>query len=195
MIDRDNFDILLTGVGGQGIGFLAEVLIRAMDHAGMQVIGVDTHGLAQRGGVVVSNIRVGSRASTPLIGQGAADMVISLERYEAYRATWNSLRRGGTLIWFDTVIQPLGVRMAKEAPIDAEHIQKLCEARGIDMTMIEDEELANPLTQNTIVLAAICREELIPGLQAGHIIAALGDLVKDSSLEENVTLFRKKALC
>ena len=52
-------NIYLIGVGGQGIGLLSEVLIRAADHAGFGVTGVDTHGLAQRGGIVVSQIKIG----------------------------------------------------------------------------------------------------------------------------------------
>ena len=81
----DNFNIYLTGVGGQGIGLLSEILIRAADHAGHRVKGVDTHGLAQRGGIVVSRIRIGDRVHTPLIPAGEADLVIALERHEALR--------------------------------------------------------------------------------------------------------------
>ncbi len=54
------FNIYITGVGGQGIGLLSQALLRAVDHAGINAIAVDTHGLAQRGGVVVSRIRCGS---------------------------------------------------------------------------------------------------------------------------------------
>ncbi|MCU0237509.1 MAG: 2-oxoacid:acceptor oxidoreductase family protein, partial [Acidobacteria bacterium] len=50
----ERFDIFVIGVGGQGIGLLSETLVRAADHAGMPVKGVDTHGLAQRGGIVAS---------------------------------------------------------------------------------------------------------------------------------------------
>ena len=50
------FNIYLTGVGGQGIGLISEILLRAADYAGFNVKSVDTHGLAQRGGIVVSQI-------------------------------------------------------------------------------------------------------------------------------------------
>ena len=53
------FNVYMTGVGGQGIGLLSEILLRAADHAGHTVKGVDTHGLAQRGGIVVSSLRFG----------------------------------------------------------------------------------------------------------------------------------------
>ena len=53
------FNIYLTGVGGQGIGLISEIIMRAADHGGHPVKSVDTHGLAQRGGIVVSQIRIG----------------------------------------------------------------------------------------------------------------------------------------
>ena len=62
-----NFNVYLTGVGGQGIGMLSEIILRAADKAGYPVKAVDTHGLAQRGGVVVSQVRIGDNVHTPLI--------------------------------------------------------------------------------------------------------------------------------
>ena len=54
-----SFNIYITGVGGQGIGLLSETLLRSADHAGLNVKAVDTHGLAQRGGIVISHLRFG----------------------------------------------------------------------------------------------------------------------------------------
>jgi Pyruvate/2-oxoacid:ferredoxin oxidoreductase gamma subunit len=105
------FSIYLCGVGGQGIGLLSEVLLRAADHAGLAVKAVDTHGLAQRGGIVVSQIRIGDTVHSPLICEQQADLVVSLERHEALRAVTRYVRDGGTLIYYNTVWQPLGVRL------------------------------------------------------------------------------------
>ncbi len=58
-------NIYMAGVGGQGIGLLSEVLLRGLDKTGVTVRGVDTHGLAQRGGVVVSQIRTGEGQFSP----------------------------------------------------------------------------------------------------------------------------------
>ena len=73
------FNVYLTGVGGQGIGLISEAVLRAADHAGHRVKSVDTHGLAQRGGIVVSQIRMGDSVYSPLIPEGQADLAISLE--------------------------------------------------------------------------------------------------------------------
>jgi pyruvate/2-oxoacid:ferredoxin oxidoreductase beta subunit len=61
------FNVYLTGVGGQGIGLIGEIILRAADHGGHPVKSVDTHGLAQRGGIVVSQIRFGENVFSPLI--------------------------------------------------------------------------------------------------------------------------------
>ena len=89
------FNIYMAGVGGQGIGLLSEVLLRAADHAGQPVKSVDTHGLAQRGGIVVSQLRIGQPAYSPLIGAHDADLVIALERHEAMRAAESMLKQAG----------------------------------------------------------------------------------------------------
>ncbi|HSA34529.1 MAG TPA: 2-oxoacid:acceptor oxidoreductase family protein, partial [bacterium] len=94
-----NTNIYITGVGGQGIGMLAEALIRAADHAGLAVKGVDTHGLAQRGGIVVSHLRIGDEVYSPLIPEGDADIAVALERHEALRALNGFVKDGGTLVW------------------------------------------------------------------------------------------------
>ena len=79
-----DFNIYLTGVGGQGIGLISEIILRAADHAGHAVKSVDTHGLAQRGGIVVSQIRMGDGVFSPLISEGTADIAIAL----FYRVMW-----------------------------------------------------------------------------------------------------------
>ena len=105
------FNVYLTGVGGQGIGLISEIILRAADLAGRSVKSVDTHGLAQRGGIVVSQIRMGDTVYSPLIPAGKADLVISLERHEALRAASKMLKTKGCLIYYNTVWQPLSVRL------------------------------------------------------------------------------------
>ena len=63
-----SLNIFMIGVGGQGIGLLSEVLLRAADYAALRVKAVDTHGLAQRGGVVVSHLRLRQRVFPPHTG-------------------------------------------------------------------------------------------------------------------------------
>jgi len=189
---KDKYDIFIIGVGGQGIGLLSETLLRAVDHAGQTVKGVDTHGLAQRGGMVVSQIRIGAAVHSPLIMPGAADMVVALERHEALRGLNRYLGDNGILVYYDAVWQPLPVRLKQAESVSRETITRECAERGIREVRVFEPQLEDPRMQNVAVLAEICHLGLIPGLKTDHFEAALGDLLAGAVLEKNLTLFRKK---
>lgn len=181
------FNIYMSGVGGQGIGLLAEVLARAADHAGLPVRGCDTHGLAQRGGMVTSHLRLG-RSWSPLIPDGGADLVIALERHEAVRAADDMLRAGGTMIWYDTSLQPLDVRMGLVSTLETDDIQQVAEAREIRAIRVCLDDLPDSRMQNTALVASILSHELIPGLGKNHVRKAMKDLMTGAVLEANLAL-------
>ena len=86
--------IILTGLGGQGVVFLTRLLSQTAVSLGHQIMVSETHGMSQRGGSVVSHLKVGG-SEAPLIHRGTADMLIALEASEAVR-NLAFLRRGGT---------------------------------------------------------------------------------------------------
>ncbi|MHC4780257.1 MAG: indolepyruvate oxidoreductase subunit beta [Planctomycetota bacterium] len=90
----DRLNIVLCGRGGQGILFATAVLEQAAMSLGLDVIGSETHGMAQRGGSVVSHLKVGESLS-PLVASGEADILLSLESTETYR-NLHFLSKGGT---------------------------------------------------------------------------------------------------
>lgn len=184
------FNIYLCGVGGQGIGLLSEILLRASDYAGYAAKAVDTHGLAQRGGTVVSQVRLGNEVFTPLIPEHTADLVVALERHEALRGVQVALRDQGTLIYYNTVLQPLGVRQGVKHEISGADIDKACVSRGITVYETYRPDLPDPRMQNIVVLAHINRHGLIPGLQTQHFLQAMDDLLTDTMLTVNLRLFQ-----
>jgi len=183
------FNIFLIGVGGQGIGMLSEILLRGADHAGRKVMAVDTHGLAQRGGIVVSRLRIGENVYSPLILQNEADLVISLERHEALRGVNEAVRDGGTLIDDNTVWQPLDVRLNQAETVSEEMISRECKQRSIRVISVFKPDLANARMQNIIVLAHIDKHGLVPGVKKEHYLKAMDDLMRGRVLETNVKLF------
>ncbi|MFZ2961047.1 MAG: 2-oxoacid:acceptor oxidoreductase family protein [Candidatus Ozemobacteraceae bacterium] len=185
----DRFDIFLIGVGGQGIGLLSETILRAADAAGLPVRGVDTHGLAQRGGTVTSHVRIGFGAHSPLIREEHAHMVVALERYEAMRGLNSHLADGGTLVYYDAEWQPLPVRLGKIGRLAPAVLDAECLARHVTLVRVA-EQLPDPRMQNTAVLAAIVQRRLIPGIDGAHIEAAFRDLLEGPMLEKNISLFR-----
>jgi indolepyruvate ferredoxin oxidoreductase beta subunit len=189
----NRFSIYLGGVGGQANGLLSEVLLRAADHAGLAVKAVDTHGLAQRGGIVVSQIRIGDTVHSPLICEQQADLVVSLERHEALRAVTRYVRDGGTLIYYNTVWQPLGVRLGEHAEVSSDVIEAHCSHRGIRLVTVFEPPIQEARMQNMVLLARISCENLVPGISAAHYLLAMEDLMAGAMLEINKRLF--ESLC
>lgn len=86
---------VLSGLGGQGILFMTKVFATTALNKGYNILGAETHGMAQRGGSVVSHLRIGD-AKSSLIRAGAADFLISMDESEAYRSL-PYLKKGGKL--------------------------------------------------------------------------------------------------
>jgi indolepyruvate ferredoxin oxidoreductase, beta subunit len=185
----DNFNVYMIGVGGQGIGMLSEILIRAADYAGYRVKAVDTHGLAQRGGTVISHLRMGNNVHSPMVPEGEADLVVALERNEALRGMNSAARRGGVLVYYNTVWQPLGVRLGEALPVEEDAIEDQCSKRDILLYKVGDARLSDPRMQNMVVLSVIAKNALIPNVLDNHYQAAMKDLLTGALLEKNLTLF------
>jgi indolepyruvate ferredoxin oxidoreductase, beta subunit len=183
------FNIYLCGVGGQGIGLLSEILLRAVDYASFQAKAVDTHGLAQRGGVVISHLRFGDAVYSPMVPAGQADLVVALERHEALRGAETALKAGGTLIYYNTVLQPLGVRLGKDREVSEEAIQKYCDTANMKVIKVKNDELSDPKMQNIAVLAQINKQGLLPEVSEEHYLQAMDDLMTGNMLETNLQLF------
>jgi indolepyruvate ferredoxin oxidoreductase beta subunit len=188
-----SFEIYMTGVGGQGIGVLSEVMIQACLAAGHQARGVDTHGLAQRGGIVVSHLRLGKQALTPRIAPGSADLVIALERLEALRAAALMLRRGGTVVYYDTEYQPIHVRMGKVRYPSADEVAEAVRKRNGRVERVFVDDLPDPRMQNSAVLGRVASLGLIDGVSVEHIEQALRDVLSPSALEANLAVFAQGA--
>jgi len=185
----DKFDIYISGVGGQGIGLLSELIACAIDHSGQRIIGADTHGLAQRGGMVSSHIRIGENVYSPLIGKNRADLCVSLERHEALRAMNDYLKDSGTLVYYDAIWQPLDVRLRKLKQVENEKISDEAKRRRIKHFKVFEQNLEDSRMQNVVVSALICKQSLIPSLKREHFLDALDDLMKSDTLEKNKKLF------
>ncbi len=184
-------DLYLIGVGGQGIGLLAETILRAADAAGLPVRGVDTHGLAQRGGIVTSHVRIGSTAHSPLIRPGAAHVVAALERHEALRGMNSHLRDGGTLVYYDCELQPLPVRLGKCQRLDPEAVTREAKRRGINVFRTKLDDMPDPRMQNIAVIAALISNRVLPGIERSHAETALQDLLQGPGLDANLALLRR----
>jgi len=100
--------ILIVGVGGQGTLLTSRILGRLAMDAGYDVKMSEVHGMAQRGGSVVTHVRYGDKVYSPLIEPGQADFILSFEKLEALR--WaHYLKPGGVILVNDQEIDPMSV--------------------------------------------------------------------------------------
>lgn len=101
-------DIILSGVGGQGILSIAAVIGRAALEDGLHIKQAEVHGMSQRGGSVVTYVRYGEKVYSPIIDKGEADIVLSFELLEAAR--WAEyLKEGGVLLTNTQKVNPMPV--------------------------------------------------------------------------------------
>jgi len=104
-------NLLLTGAGGQGIILASDIIGETAIAAGYDIKKTDTIGMAQRGGSVLSHMRIARQVWSPLIREGKGDLLLALEKLEATR--WASyLRPGGIAIVNNHALPPLSVSLS-----------------------------------------------------------------------------------
>ena len=150
--------ILIVGVGGQGTLLTSRVLGRLSMDAGYDVKMSEVHGMAQRGGSVVTHVRYADKVYSPLIEAGGADIILSFEKLEALR--WaHFLKQGGVILVNDQEIDPMPVITGQaEYPDD---IWESLENRNAEIVGVQGlsiaRELGNIRVTNTVLLGALSR--------------------------------------
>lgn len=101
-------NIMIVGVGGQGTLLTSRILGKLMIEAGYDVKLSEVHGMAQRGGSVVTFVRYGEKVYEPIVEEGQADVLIAFEKLEALRYI-HFLKKGGAIVINDQQIDPMPV--------------------------------------------------------------------------------------
>ncbi len=161
-------NIMIVGVGGQGTLLTSRILGGITLEAGYDVKLSEVHGMAQRGGSVVTFVRYGSNVCEPIVEEGQADLLIAFERLEAMRYA-HYLKKNGVLIVNDQRIDPMPVVIgAAEYPENIiETLSQSYKVLRID-AMTEAKKLGNVKAFNTIVL----------GIAAQHMDFSLEDWLR-----------------
>lgn len=153
----DSKNILLVGVGGQGIILVSKILTNGLIQAGYDVKMSEVHGMAQRGGSVSTQVRFGKKVYSPIVNLGKADIIVSFEIME-------------TLRWLE-YIEPNGKVLVNEykipsAPIlagKADYPDKVLEViqEKVCMSSLKAAEIANEIgnikTMNIVMLGALAK--------------------------------------
>jgi indolepyruvate ferredoxin oxidoreductase beta subunit len=165
-MNDSTLSIYVSGVGGFGIGSVIRILSSAAQIKGLKAIGSETHGLAQRGGVVISTLQIGKDITgSPLIIKGSADIVITLEPLEALRAM-PYLKRKGVIIYNTQKFQPLSVRLgsAKYPTLDdiKAELEKVTDRVIPVDASLKAKELGLSEGANVVLLGRLTREGAVP---------------------------------
>jgi indolepyruvate ferredoxin oxidoreductase beta subunit len=156
-------DIIIAGVGGQGSLFATNVLCQFAMEKDLNVLGSETIGAAQRGGSVVSHMRISdSPIFSPLIPLGKADILLGMERLELLRNVSFLGREGfyiANLYSVPTVYSNLGIDLYPSDEEISEAIKKV-ELRGYEIPATHKAaKMGNPQMTNVVMLGALCKVE------------------------------------
>lgn len=150
-------NIMIVGVGGQGTLLTSRILGNLAIHAGYDVKLSEVHGMAQRGGSVVTFVRYGEQVAEPIVEEGCADVLIAFERLEALRYL-HFLKKGGVVIVNDWRIDPItvvtGAAVYPEGILET--LQSARKTIAVEATS-KAKEMGAPKAFNVIVLGAAAR--------------------------------------
>jgi len=163
MSDNHVYNVLIVGVGGQGIILASDVLGRVAARHGYDVKKNEIHGMAQRGGSVSSHVRFGESVSSPIIKVGEADVLVSFEQIETIRYFPFLSDKGKVIINDHKILPPAVFTGKQEYPPDVigkikEKVPDATVVNGIELA----EKLGNPRVLNVIFLGVLSKYLDIP---------------------------------
>lgn len=181
-------NIMIVGVGGQGTLLTSRILGNITQQAGYDVKLSEVHGMAQRGGSVVTYVRYGDEVAEPIVEEGQADVLIAFEKLEALRYA-HFLKKDGVIIVNDQRIDPMPVVIgAMEYPTDIiDELSKKYEVITVD-AMKEALEMGNARVFNVIILGVASKTMDFDESQWEE---AIKNNVPPKTVDLNLTAFKK----
>lgn len=184
-------NIILCGVGGQGTVLASKLIAAAAMARGEAAHTAETIGMAQRGGSVVSHVRIGEGVYSPLIPKGQADLMIAFEPAEAVR-NMTYLKPGAAAVVSSAPVMPVTAALSGSSYKPSDMINVLAGA-GFDVTVIDGaaivSELGSAKSLNVALLSAAC-ETGKAGMTSEELVSVLGTSVKKEYLEQNMRAVR-----
>ncbi len=153
----NHYNILIVGVGGQGVLLASEIISEVAMVSGLDVKKSEVHGMAQRGGIVSSHVKIAPKVYSPTIQYGQADVLIAFEQAEGLRAIdW--MKSNGVAIVSTTVLVPAIVTSSKKFKYPDDAIAQMKTKAKHVIPVPADKmaaELGNPRLVNTILLGVL----------------------------------------
>jgi len=184
---------MTSGVGGQGLMLVSNILGLACAEFGLNIRTAETHGLAQRSGAIYTHIRIGEKVFSPLIPYGEADVLMGMEAIETLRYI-EFLKPNGTIIlnnylWYPVQSTFERVKNSETSYISIEVILTQLKKVSQDIHVINALEIANkagnPLTSNVVLLGALTRLKGFP-VTIDQIKKVISNIVPKKAIEANL---------
>ena len=155
-------NVLVAGVGGQGVVLASELLALAALESGYDVKQGEFHGVAQRGGAVFSHVRFGDRVHSPMAPRGQVEFLLAMEKLEALRYA-HFVKPDGTVLINEHEVEP--IRTADQRPYPKDAVDFL-RGKGYGIRAVKATEIAvelgNHRAANTVMLGALAEHLEIP---------------------------------
>jgi indolepyruvate ferredoxin oxidoreductase beta subunit len=195
MKQKDPLNVIVTGVGGQGNVLISQLIGQALVKAGHHVTIGETYGASQRGGAVMSHIRISRQEQYgPFIPEGQADVVLGLEPVETMRVLAQYGQPEVMVIANTRPVHPLAVTTGAAEYPSTEEVERTLKELSSSAWMISATEIALELgasiLANIVMLGALVGSGALP-LQPEALEAALRESMPSDKLEMNLEAARR----
>lgn len=188
---KETKNILLAGVGGQGIILVSNILAAGLIKVGYDVKMSEIHGMSQRGGSVTTQVRFGEKVHSPIIGKGQADVLVAFEKMEAAR--WvEYLKPNGKIVVNNYEIPSITIASGQaeypQGVIAA--LKKVFDTTTIDASQVA-REVGNIRTQNIVLLGALVKALQLNDINEENWIEILKENLPAKMVDINIKAFQQ----
>jgi len=189
-----DFNLVVVGIGGQGVLTLANIVAEAAMKEGMDMKTSELHGLSQRGGPIPCHVRFGKKIYSSLVMAGQADLVISLEPLEALRAAYYGSKEKRTVFVFDTWrIIPSSILTQKETYPSIKEIKSSLKKFSSRAVALDASDLVKKNTESVVstnvYLLGYCVGKKFFRLKKSSIVEGIKKVIPEKYFEMNKKIF------
>lgn len=181
-----NFNLIITGVGGQGLITLVSIINEATFIEGYDVRSSELHGLAQRGGSVEVHIKFGKKVFSPMVKKGDADLIMGLELTEAVRSSVFAGKQTKFLI--DKNIVPYLEGSSEEKLLEMLKKSSKENLQFVEASKICKEKLQKEVLAGTYLLGCAVAKNLLP-IKKESVLQAIKNIIPEKYQEINIKAF------
>lgn len=188
--NEKTFNIVIVGIGGQGLITLTRILAQAALFEGYNVKTSELHGLSQRGGSVETSMRFGKKIYSPLIRRGGADLIIALETQEALQSCYYASKAAKTLFLVNNFVRPIPGEKSPKKDMILKSLDKFSKKIiVINATDLCQNKLGAPVLAGVYLISLASFQKLLP-VSPSSLLKAIKKIIPERYLKLNLKTFR-----